>query len=439
MGSSPAARIMNLKVLLVAAAFPLSPIPAQQAPAATVLAPEFVFDGVAAASHRGWIVVVKGNTISYAGLANPSMIPAGARRIEMPGMTLMPGLIDAHTHLFLHPYDETPWTDQVMKESLALRTARATVHARNTLLAGFTTIRDLGTEGAGDADTGIRQAIESGIIPGPRLLISGKAIVATGSYAPSRTAFAFEPPQGAEEADGPALQRVIRDQIGRGADWIKIYGDYRWGPDGSARPTFTLDELKLAAATTHSSGRQLVIHASTAEGMQRAVDAGAKTIEHGDDGTPAVFRAMARAGAAYCPTLAATESIQRYRGWRKGVDAVPDAILRKRRAFAAARAAGVTICSGSDAGVFTHGNNALELELMAEYGMPATDVLRSATSGTAKVLAMDSLVGRVAPGLRADLVAVEGNPLTNVSAVRRVRFVMKDGAVYRDEITGLRR
>jgi len=429
---------MNLKVLLVAAAMPLHPIPAQQAPPATVLTPEFVFDGVAATPHRGWIVVVEGHIITYAGLASQSMIPAGAKRIEMPGMTLMPGLIDAHTHLFLHAYDETPWTDQVLKESLALRTARATVHARNTLLAGFTTIRDLGTEGAGDADTGIRQAIESGVIPGPRLLISGKAIVATGSYAPARTAFAFEPPQGAEEADGPALQRVIRDQIGRGADWIKIYGDYRWGPDGSARPTFSLAELRLAAATTHSSGRQMVIHASTAEGMQRAVDAGAKTIEHGDDGTPAVFRAMSRAGTAYCPTLAATESIQRYRGWRKGLDPVPDAIVRKRRAFAAARAAGVTICSGSDAGVFTHGSNALELELMAEYGMPAAEVLRAATSGTAKVLGMDSLVGRVAKGLRADLVAVEGNPLTDVSAVRRVRFVMKDGVVYRDDITAFR-
>ncbi len=434
---------MTLRALLLAVAPALSipaldALAAQQATPATVLAPALVFDGESRRTHRGWIVVVSGNAVTYAGPADQSKIPPGAKRIEMPGMTLMPGLIDAHTHLFLHPYDETPWADQVLKESLALRTARATVHARNTLLAGFTTIRDLGTEGAGDADTGVRQAIEAGIIPGPRLLISGRAIVATGSYAPARTDYGFDPPQGAEEADGPELQRVVRDQIGRGADWIKLYGDYRWGPEGGARPTFSLDELKLAASTAHASGRQLVIHASTAEGMQRAVDAGAATIEHGDDGTPAVFRAMARAGVAYCPTLAATESTQRYRGWRKGIGPIPDQIARKRRAFAAARAAGVIICNGSDAGVFTHGNNALELELMVEYGMPVADVLRAATSGTSKVLRMESIVGRVLPGLRADLIAVEGDPVVDLSAVRRVRFVMKDGVIYRNDIPVLR-
>ncbi|MEO5579756.1 MAG: amidohydrolase family protein [Gemmatimonadaceae bacterium] len=434
---------MTLRALLLAAAPALSipaldALAAQQATPATVLAPALVFDGESRAAHRGWIVVVSGSAVAYAGPPDPSKIPPEAKRIDMPGLTLMPGLIDAHTHLFLHPYDETPWVDQVLKESLALRTARATVHARNTLLAGFTTIRDLGTEGAGDADTGVRQAIEAGIIPGPRLLVSGRAIVATGSYAPARTDYGFNPPQGAEEADGPELQRVVRDQIGRGADWIKLYGDYRWGPDGAARPTFSLDELKLAASTAHASGRQLVIHASTAEGMQRAVDAGAATIEHGDDGTPAVFRAMARAGVAYCPTLAATESTQRYRGWRKGTGPIPDPIARKRRAFVAARAAGVIICNGSDAGVFTHGNNALELELMVEYGMPVADVLRAATSGTAKVLRMESIVGRVLPGLQADLIAVDGDPVADLSAVRRVRFVMKAGVIYRNDIPVLR-
>ena len=426
---------MNIRALLLAACMPLCSIRAQGAQPSTVLVPARVFDGTSAAVHPGWIVVVTGNDIIYSGPSDPRRIPARATRLALPGMTLMPGLIDAHTHLFLHPYDETPWVDQVLKESLALRTARATVHARNTLLAGFTTIRDLGTEGADDADTGIRQAIAAGIIPGPRLLISGRAIVATGSYAPARTAYAFEPKQGAEEADGPELQRVVRDQIGRGADWIKLYGDYRWGPDASARPTFSVDELRLAATTAHASGRRLVVHASTAEGMQRAVDAGAATIEHGDEGTPKVFRAMARAGVAYCPTLAATESIQRYRGWKKGQERATDAIERKRRAFAAARAAGVKICTGSDAGVFAHGDNALELELMVEYGMPRRDVLISATSGTAGILGMQSLIGRVAAGMRADLIAVEGDPLADVSAVRRVRFVMKDGVVYRNDLT----
>lgn len=353
----------------------------------------------------------------------------------MPGTTLLPGLIDAHVHLFLHPYNETPWNVQVLEEPLSLRVARATVHARNTLLAGFTTVRDLGTEGAGYADAGLKQAINSGIIPGPRLLISSKAIVATGSYAPSRTAYSYDTPLGAQEADGPDLVHAVRDQIGHGADWVKLYGDYRWGPNGEAKPTFSADEMKLAAATAHSSGREMAVHASTPEGMMRAVAAGAKTIEHGDEGTPEVFRAIAKAGVAYCPTLAATESVQSYRGWKKGSGAVPDAVTHKHRAFAAARAAGVTICNGSDAGVFTHGNNALELELLAEYGMPAAEVLRTATWTTAKVLGMDTMIGKVAPGLRADLVAVVGDPTSNIALVRQVRFVMKDGIVYRNDFS----
>ncbi|MEO7367775.1 MAG: amidohydrolase family protein [Gemmatimonadaceae bacterium] len=368
-------------------------IEAQQPAGSIVLAPDAVFDGTNLASHRGWIVVVIGNSITYAGPESGTQIPAGTRRLSMPGMTLLPGLIDAHVHLFLHPYNETPWNQQVLEEPLSLRVARATVHARNTLLAGFTTVRDLGTEGAGYADAGLKQAINTGIIPGPRLLISSKAIVATGSYAPSRTAYAYDTPLGAEEADGPELVHAIRDQIGHGADWVKLYGDYRWGPNGEAMPTFSADEMKLAAATAHSSGRELAVHAATPEGMMRAIAAGAKTIEHGDAGTPEVFRAMAKAGVAYCPTLAATESVQSYRGWHKGTGPSPEAVNQKHRAFAAARAAHVIFCNGSDAGVFTHGDNALELELLTEYGMPLAEVLRTATSQTAKILGMDALIG----------------------------------------------
>ena len=424
------------RLLSVAAAFLTAvALQAQQPQPSSVLVPDAVFDGVTLAPHRGWVVVVTGNSIAYAGPAADAKPPAGSTRIEMHGMTLLPGLIDAHVHFFLHPYNETPWNTQVLEEPLSLRVARATVHAKNTLLAGFTTVRDLGTEGAGYADAGLKQAINQGIIPGPRLLISSKAIVATGSYAPSRTAYAYDTPLGAQEADGPELVSAVRDQIGHGADWVKLYGDYRWGPHGEAQPTFSAEEMKLAAATAHSSGRELAVHASTPEGMMRAVAAGAKTIEHGDEGTPAVFRAMAKAGVAYCPTLAATESVQSYRGWKKGTGPVPQAVIDKHRAFAAARAAGVTICSGSDAGVFTHGNNALELELLAEYGMPTAEVIRTATSTTAKVLGMDSLIGRVASGLRADLIAVTGDPTTNISALRQVHFVMKDGVVYRNDIT----
>lgn len=410
---------------------------AQQPPASTVLIPDAVFDGTTLAPHRGWIVIVSGNSIIYAGPESGSKIPAGSRRLAMPGTTLLPGLIDAHVHFFLHPYNETPWNVQVLEEALSLRVARATVHARNTLLAGFTTVRDLGTEGAGYADAGLKQAINAGIIPGPRLLISSRAIVATGSYAPSRTAYAYDTPLGAQEADGPELVHAVRDQIGHGADWVKLYGDYRWGPNGEARPTFSAEEMKLAATTAHASGREMAVHASTVEGMMRAIAAGAKTIEHGDDGTPEVFRAMAKAGVAYCPTLAATESVQSYRGWHKGVDPTPDAVTRKHKAFAAARAAGVTICNGSDAGVFTHGNNALELELLTEYGMRPAEVLRTATSITAKVLGMDAMIGRIVPGLRADIIAVAGDPTSGISALRLVRFVMKDGIIYRNEIPAL--
>lgn len=425
-------RIISVTAALLAS---LS-LQAQTPSASTVLVPDAVFDGVSLTPHAGWVVVVKGNSIDYAGpVGNAPQLAPGSSRVELHGMTLLPGLIDAHVHFFLHPYNETPWNVQVLEEPLALRVTRATVHARNTLLAGFTTVRDLGTEGAGYSDAGLRQAINQGIIPGPRYLIASKAIVATGSYAPARTAYSYDTPLGAQEADGSELVHAVRDQIGHGADWVKLYGDYRWGPHGEAEPTFSADEMKLAAATAHSSGREMAVHASTAEGMMRAVNAGAKTIEHGDQGTPAVFKAMAKAGVAYCPTLAATESVQSYRGWKKGSGPAPQAVLDKHRAFDAARAAGVTFCNGSDAGVFTHGNNALELVLLAEYGMPDAEVIRTATSTTAKVLGMDSMIGKVAAGLRADLIAVSGDPTKTISALRQVHFVMKDGVVYRNDIS----
>lgn len=419
--------------LLLGLVFCAGGVRAQQVTPPIVLKPDAVFDGTSPEAHRGWIVVTTGNSISYAGPSDASRIPAGARTISLPGTTLLPGLIDAHVHFFLHPYNETSWDDQVLKEPLALRIARATVHARNTLLAGFTTVRDLGTEGAGYSDAGLRQAINSGIIPGPRYLIASKAIVATGSYGPARYNYSYDTPLGADEADGQNIQRVVRDQIGHGADWIKLYGDYRWGPNSKAVPTFSAEEMKLAAQTTHDSGREMVVHSSTPEGMRRATEAGARTIEHGDEGTREVFALMKKNGTAYCPTLAASEAVESYRGWKKGVDPLPVRIEEKHKSFAAALASGVTICSGSDAGVFTHGNNAHELELMSEYGMKPIDVLRSATSVTAKVLGMDDMIGRIVPGLRADIIAVTGDPLTDVSALKRVGFVMKDGVVYRND------
>jgi imidazolonepropionase-like amidohydrolase len=400
-----------------------------QAPVATLLRPAAVFDGEGL--HPGWVVVVEGDRITAAGPAAQVVAPAGARPVELPGLTLLPGLIEGHSHLLLHPYNETSWNDQVLTEPLALRVARATVHAQKTLLAGFTTARDLGTEGAGYADVGLRQAIDQGIIPGPRLLVATRALVATGSYGPHLAAVE-DLPQGAQEADGvDNLVRAVREQIGHGADVVKVYADYRWGPGGAAQPTYSLEELTLIVQTARAAGRGVVAHSSTAEGMRRATLAGVETIEHGDGGTPEVFKLMKARGVALCPTVAASDAISRYRGWQKGQGPAPQRITDKHRAVQAARAAGVTFAMGGDVGVFPHGDNALEMELLVQdYGFAPLEVLRQATSGNARLFHLADR-GRVAPGLLADLVAVAGDPTQQVQALRQVRLVMKGGVLYK--------
>jgi imidazolonepropionase-like amidohydrolase len=398
-----------------------------------LLKPARVFDGVSLEAHEGWVVLVRGDKIERAGPASTVSQPADARVLELPDATLLPGLIDTHSHLFLHPYNETSWEDQVLKEPLALRVCRAANHARDTLLAGFTTIRDLGTEGAAYADVGLKQAIQQGIIPGPRLLVVTRAIVATGSYAPKGFAPSFRVPQGAEEADGvDSLIRVVRDQIGHGADWIKVYADYPWGPTRNAQPTFTPEELKRLVETAGAAGCPVAAHATSKEGMRRAALAGVATIEHGDGGDVEVFRLMANRGVVLCPTLAASEAMSKYRGWRQGADPEPAPVQAKRASFKAALEANVTIANGSDVGVFAHGDDARELELLVDYGMKPAQALRSATSIAAKVLHQDDQLGSIKPGLFADLVAVAGDPTHDIKTVRKVVLVMKGGVLYRE-------
>ncbi len=415
--------------LLIAGIIAISPTqmtsPLAQTPNATgqaavvyLLKPAHVFDGESAQLHNDWVVVVRGRKIEAAGPASEIKVPTDAKIIDLPAMTLMPGLIDAHSHVMLHPYSETVWNDQVAREALSLRVARATNHLRNTLLAGFTTIRDLGTEGAGYSDVGLKQAVEQGIIPGPRMLVATRAIVATGSYGPKGFAPEWTVPQGAEEADGiDGLTRVVREQIGKGADWVKVYADYRWGAGGVAHATFTLEELKLAVEVAGSAGIPVSAHATSTEGMRRAILAGVETIEHGDGGTPELFRLMKEHGTALCPTLAVA-----------GANAE-----HKKIVFKQALEAGVTIASGSDVGVFPHGDNAREIETMVAWGMPLIDALRSATSIDARVLHLQDKIGAVHAGLFADLIAVEGDPTQDVSALRRVRLVMKNGDIYLKE------
>lgn len=398
-----------------------------QSASLTLIKPARVFDGVN--MHTDWVVLVSGDSISLVGPLRIKL-PADTRIIELPKATLLPGFIEGHSHLFLHPYNETVWEDQVLKESRAERTARAVNHARNTLKAGFTTVRDLGTEGSWYDDVGLKKAIEKGVIPGPRMIVSTRAIVAKGTYAPQPASPDLDLPQGAAEvSNADDMAREVRTQISKGADLIKIYADYRWDRDGNAAPTFTIEEMAAAVAITRSGNRPVVAHATSAEGMRRATLAGVSTIEHGDDGNPEVYKLMKEKNVALCATLAAGEANAQYKGWKKGVDPEPANITHKKKTFQLALQAGVTICMGGDVGVYTHGDNAREMELMVEYGMSPLEVLRSATSVNADVFGYGNKIGRIQKGLLADLVAVEGDPGTDIKAIRKVVMVMKAGKV----------
>lgn len=419
---------MRFLITIAAAVVSLS---ASTSAAPILLRPAQVFDGIDPHPHAGWAVLVDGDKIAAVG---PDLaVPAGTKIVELSGETLIPGMIEGHSHLFLHPYNETLWDDQVLHEPLALRTARAVVHAETTLMAGFTTERDLGTEGAGYADVGLKQAINQGIVPGPRLLVSTKANVARGAYGPK----GFEPgvkiPQGAEEVSGAdEMTRAARDQIAAGADVIKMYADYHYLPGEPSRPTLTETEMAAGVAVAHDAGRLAAAHATTAEGMRRAILAGVDTIEHGYGGTPEIFKMMHDRGTALCPTIAASEAYARYFQHWNGEEPAPESVQENRRSFRMAMGAGVSICMGGDVGVFPHGQNWLEMEAMERAGMAAPQVMIAATSGNARIFHLTDR-GAIKPGLLADIVALDGDPTRDVSAVEHVRFVMKGGQIVRQQ------
>jgi imidazolonepropionase-like amidohydrolase len=401
----------------------------------TVIKAGALIDGRSSEVRRNQTIVIRGNRIESVG---DVATPAGAKVIDLSNMTVLPGMIDAHTHIFLQGEDpaEGGYDIQLLKYPIAYRAARAVVAVRRALEQGFTTLRDVETEGAGYGDVGIKMAINEGRIPGPRLFVVTRAISTTGGYNLEGYAPEIEVPKGAQLIDGPIeARKAAREQLDHGADWIKVYMTHRSWVDKQgnlvSQPTLTVEELKAIVDEAHGWKKKVACHAYGGEGMQRALDGGCDSIEHGLDLTDQNVAQMVRQGTWLVPTLSV------YYTHNEPPDTPGGKRDAKRVAvhgpsFQKAMKAGVKIAFGTDVGGFSWDDPiAQEFARMTEFGMSPMDAIRAATSRAADLLDMTGDLGIIAPGAYADIIAVNGDPLRDVSALKNVSFVMKDGSVFK--------